>query len=55
MGSDRSEQKVPMAILSNEAFCQNFELWGSAILGQFKVYISAKDDPIDLRLAVKES
>ena len=50
-----SEQKVSMVILSTEAFSQNFEFLGSSILRQSKCYVTAKNYPIDLRLALNEN
>ena len=47
-----SMQKVPMVILSNEEFSQNFESLGSAILRQSKFHILAKNHPIDSRLVL---
>ena len=41
-------QKIPIAILSNDAFSQNFEFLGSTIFRQSKSHISAKNYPIDL-------
>ena len=52
MRRDGLGQKVPMAILSNEAFSQNLELLGSAILRQSKFHISAKKYSIDLTLSL---
>ena len=52
---DGSDQKVPMAILSDEVFFQNFEFLRSAIFRQSKLHISAKNYPIDLRLVFNES
>ena len=51
----RAGQNVPMANLSNEAFSENLEFLGVAILRQSKFHISAKNYPTDLRLVLKES
>ena len=48
-------QKVLMAILSNEAFPQNFKFLRSAILRPSKFHISAKNYLIDLKVAPYES
>ena len=44
-----------MVILSNEAFSQNFELLGRAILRQSKFHILAQNYLMDLRLVLNES